>query len=141
MFNHYHPQIFCFLKFIFWPFENSCFSLLIVFCDLKRTALLHFRTPFTTFCTYWWLIMKKYSWELYHSPNPNPKGGKESAIALKELLPFSWCYGKFYLPLAHVQYFLTQNLFSGGIDVFNYWCRWVGKVLDHLSGTPHAIMF
>ena len=35
------------------------------------------------FC-YWWLIMKKGSWNLYRSPNnPNPKGGGyESAIPI-----------------------------------------------------------
>ena len=40
------------------------FSLLLI-----MLALLHFRTPFC----YWWLIMKKCSWKLYHSPNPNPR--------------------------------------------------------------------
>ena len=34
---------------------------------------------------YWWLIMKKHFWKLYRSPNPNPRGGYESAIAPKIL--------------------------------------------------------
>ena len=40
-------------------------------------VLLHFPTPpppLHPFC-YWWLIMKKHGWKLYHSPNPNPRGG------------------------------------------------------------------
>ena len=32
---------------------------------------------------YWWLIMKKHGWKLYYSPNPNLRGGDESAIAPK----------------------------------------------------------
>ena len=39
--------------------------------SIKERALLHFRTPPSPYC-YWWLIMKKRGWKLYHSPNPNP---------------------------------------------------------------------
>ena len=42
-------------------------------------TLLHFCTPY---CCYWWLIMKKRGWKLYHSPNPNPRGVRKCNSAI-----------------------------------------------------------
>ena len=38
---------------------------------------------------YWWLIIKKCSWKLYRSPNPNPRGVRKCNSAIFSAI-FSW---------------------------------------------------